>query len=165
MDFPRLRIESECSHRPMPQPQQYEIHICNLHQSSWQCCFLNPLREAGIKPASLWMLVRFISTEPQWELQWVQFFQVCFPSYTCLFILRITQYHIDSLKNQDFLSFLPTFYEFDVHFCILKCILLLLPLFIMIFIDFFLPFGLYTALFKRLHSHFDFFHRISSYIF
>ena len=33
--------------------------VCNLHHSSWQ---------HQVKPASLWMLVRFVSAAPQWEL-------------------------------------------------------------------------------------------------
>ena len=45
----------------MPDPS----HICNPHHSSWQCCILNPQNE----PTSSWILVRFISVEPQWELQ------------------------------------------------------------------------------------------------
>ena len=41
--------------------------ICDLHHNSWQCWIPDPLR-LGIEPASSWILVRFISTEPQWEL-------------------------------------------------------------------------------------------------
>ena len=37
--------------------------ICDLHHSLQQHWILNP-----IKPTSLWILVRFISAEPQWEL-------------------------------------------------------------------------------------------------
>lgn len=44
------------------------IWVCDLHHSSWQCPILNLLREARDEPASSWMLVRFISNEPQWEL-------------------------------------------------------------------------------------------------
>ena len=40
--------------------------ICNLHHSSQQCQIPNPLSKA--RDGSSWILVRFISTEPQWEL-------------------------------------------------------------------------------------------------
>ena len=37
--------------------------LCYLHHSSGQCRILNPLK-SGIKPACLWILVRFVSAEP-----------------------------------------------------------------------------------------------------
>ena len=49
----------------MPDPS----HVCNLHHSSRQHQILNPLSKARDKPASSWMLVRFISPEPQQYLQ------------------------------------------------------------------------------------------------
>ena len=69
MEVPRLGIESEL------QLQAYTtatvtcdlIRICNLHHSSWQRRILHPLSGPGIKLVSLWMLVRFVSTEPRWE--------------------------------------------------------------------------------------------------
>ena len=42
-------------------------HIFDLHHSSQQHQILNPLRP-GIKPTSLWILVWFVTAEPQWEL-------------------------------------------------------------------------------------------------
>ena len=42
--------------------------ICDQCYSSQQHWILNPLSEAGIEPASLWLLVRSVSTEPRWEL-------------------------------------------------------------------------------------------------
>ena len=42
--------------------------VCDLYHSSWQCRILNPLSEPGIKPASSWILVGFVTTEPQWKL-------------------------------------------------------------------------------------------------
>ena len=41
----------------------------SLHRSSWQCRILNPLSKAGDQPPSSWILVRFISTAPQWEFR------------------------------------------------------------------------------------------------
>ena len=43
-------------------------HACDLHHSSWQRWIFNPLNEAGIKPKSSWLLVRFVTAEPQQEL-------------------------------------------------------------------------------------------------
>ena len=40
-------------------------HICDLHHRAWQCLILNPLREAGIKPSTSWLLAGFVTTEPQ----------------------------------------------------------------------------------------------------
>ena len=39
--------------------------IWDLHHSSWQCWILNSRAWPGIKPASSWILVRFVSAEPQ----------------------------------------------------------------------------------------------------
>ena len=43
-------------------------HLCNLHHSSQQSQIPDPLSLAGVEPASSWILVRFVSTAPQWEL-------------------------------------------------------------------------------------------------
>ena len=42
--------------------------ICDLHHSAWQRWILNPLAKPGIKPATSWFLVGFVSAEPQQEL-------------------------------------------------------------------------------------------------
>ena len=47
-------------------------HIGDLHHSSQECWIPNPLSE-GIQAVSSWMLVRFLSTEPWWELLKQQF--------------------------------------------------------------------------------------------
>ena len=44
-------------------------HICNLRHSSRQHWILNPLRGPGINPTSSWILIGFITIEPQWELR------------------------------------------------------------------------------------------------
>ena len=67
MGVPRLGVEVELQ-LPATDPAtatQDPNHICNLHHSSQQHWFLNPLRRAR---ASSWMLVGFISAEPWWEL-------------------------------------------------------------------------------------------------
>ena len=46
-------------------------HICKLHHRSLHCWILNPLSKATIKPVSSWLLIRFVSTESQWEILFV----------------------------------------------------------------------------------------------
>ena len=41
--------------------------ICDLHHSSQQHQTLNPLRKTGFEPASSWILIGFITAEPQWN--------------------------------------------------------------------------------------------------
>ena len=70
MEVPRLGVESELF--PLAYTTATEMpdlrHICNLHHSSGQCQILNPLSKARIEPTSSWILVKFVSTEPLWEL-------------------------------------------------------------------------------------------------
>ena len=42
-------------------------YFCDQHYSS-KPRILNALSKAGDKPASSWMLVGFVTAEPQWEL-------------------------------------------------------------------------------------------------
>ena len=70
MEVPRLRVNWSCSHWPMPQPQQHQIWAMSVtfttaHGNAWS---LTHWGRPGIKSASSRMLVRFISTEPWWEL-------------------------------------------------------------------------------------------------
>ena len=70
MEVPSLGVESELrllaytTVTAMPDSSR----VCCLHRSSEQHRILNPLSKAGIEPASLWMLVGFVSSEPRWEL-------------------------------------------------------------------------------------------------
>ena len=58
-----------CSYSYWPQPQPPDLScICNLHYSSWQCQILNLLSKARMELMSSWMLVRFVTAEPQQEL-------------------------------------------------------------------------------------------------
>ena len=70
MEIPRLEVQSEL------QPLAYATatarwdpsHVSDLHHSSRQHRILHPLRGPGIKPATSWFLVGFVSAEPQQEL-------------------------------------------------------------------------------------------------
>ena len=70
MEVPRLEVEVElqlpaCAAATATQDLS---HICDLHHSSWQRRSLTPQARPGVKPASSWILVRFITAEPQQEL-------------------------------------------------------------------------------------------------
>ena len=71
MEAPRLVVELElqplsyATATAMPDPSC----ICDLHHTSRQHWILNPLSEAKDRTLSSWILVRSVSTEPQWELQ------------------------------------------------------------------------------------------------
>jgi len=54
MEVPRLEVEAELQLWPTPQPQQGGI--------------LNPLSKARVEPESSWILVRFVTGEPEREL-------------------------------------------------------------------------------------------------
>ena len=70
MEVPRLGVESDL------QPPAYTTAtatedpscICNLHHGSRQRWILNPSSGARDPTESSWILVRFPTTEPQWEL-------------------------------------------------------------------------------------------------
>ena len=71
MEVPRLGVELElqllvyAAARAMP----VLSHVCNLHRSSQKRQILNPLSEAKDQTASSCMLVGFVSTPSQRELQ------------------------------------------------------------------------------------------------
>ena len=71
MEVPRLGVRSELQ---LPAyvtaiPMQDLSYVCNLHHSSWQLWILNPLIKARDQTCILmFMLVAFVTAEPQWEL-------------------------------------------------------------------------------------------------
>ena len=70
MEVPSLGVESELdllaytTAASMPDPSC----LCDPHHSSWQRQILNPRARPGMEPAFSWILVGFITAEPQWEL-------------------------------------------------------------------------------------------------
>ena len=70
VEVPRLGVNWSCSCQPTPQPQQRQIRatyatyttVCGHTRS-----LIHWVRP-GMEPTSLWILVRFITAEPQWEL-------------------------------------------------------------------------------------------------
>ena len=44
-------------------------YLCDLHHSSGNAGSLTHWARPGIKPVSSWILARFVSAEPQWELR------------------------------------------------------------------------------------------------
>ena len=76
MEVPRLRAELELQLQAYitATAVQDPSCVCDLQDSWWQCCFLNPLSNARDRTCvSSWMLVGFITTEPGGELYIVSF--------------------------------------------------------------------------------------------
>ena len=48
-------------------------HVCNLHHIHSNARSLTHWAVPGIKPMSSWILVKFVTAEPQWELCYVNF--------------------------------------------------------------------------------------------
>ena len=70
MEVPRLEVELSCSlwPTPQPQPQQCQIRAMSEIIAHGNARSLSHRARPGIQPASLWMVVRFITAEPQGEL-------------------------------------------------------------------------------------------------
>ena len=73
MEVPRLGVQSDLqllvyttatATATATAPQDPSC-VCDLHSSSRQCQIFNPLNEAQIKPTSSWILVGFVTAEPQ----------------------------------------------------------------------------------------------------
>ena len=70
MEVPRLGVELELqllaytTATATPDLSQ----VCDLHHNSQQCPILTHYVRPGIKPTSSWMLVGFITSEPQGEV-------------------------------------------------------------------------------------------------
>ena len=77
----RLGSNPSLSCRPTPQPQQLGIQAApatyiTAHSNAGSLTYW---ARPGIEPASSWILVRFISSLPQWEFQHVMYFNWCNP--------------------------------------------------------------------------------------
>ena len=70
MEVPRLGVESELQLLASATDiaTSDRSHICDLHHSSWQHWILYPPSEAGMEPASSWILVGLVAAKPQREL-------------------------------------------------------------------------------------------------
>ena len=81
MVVPRTRVESEHSCGPTPQPQQRRIWASSVTYTTAHsnARSLTHWTRPGIKPRSSWMLVGFITTEPQWELPKMLFLTCIMP--------------------------------------------------------------------------------------
>ena len=66
MEVPRLGVELELQVLAYTKATAMPdlSHIGDLHHSSQPHWILNPVSEARIEPASSWILVAFVSTEP-----------------------------------------------------------------------------------------------------
>ena len=72
MEVPSLGVQLDWNYSrwPMPQPQQCQIWAMSVtcRTAHGNARFLTHWVRMGIEPEFSWMLVRFFSTKPQWEL-------------------------------------------------------------------------------------------------
>ena len=104
-EVPRLGVESNlCCCQPTPQPQPHQIQVVPstytiAHNSAGS---LTHWVRPGIKPSSSWILVRFVSIAPQWEL----------PSFLLLMLLFSSHFSplkpVCSLSNTKLIIFMIT---------------------------------------------------------
>ena len=81
--FPAQRLNQSCSCWPIPQWQQSRIRVARVtcttaHGNARSFTYW---ARPAIKPASSWILVEFVSPEPQWELQGFFYNSAAFPIY------------------------------------------------------------------------------------
>ena len=98
--FPGWGLNHSCSCWPTSQPQQLGIRAASATYTTahGNARSLTHSARPGIKPASSWMVVRFVSAEPQGELQdSYLFIYLLFFSYLSFFFLlnsKVAQLHI-----------------------------------------------------------------------
>ena len=70
MEIPRLGVELSCTCQPTPQTQRRRMQAPSATYTTAQgnAGSLTLWARPGIEPASSWILVRLITTVPQWEL-------------------------------------------------------------------------------------------------
>ena len=84
--LPGQGLNWSCSCLPMPQPQQYQIWATSATHTTahGNTRSLTHWSKPGIKPASSWILVKFVSTEPWWELLNSVFYHGVLAIYCCV---------------------------------------------------------------------------------
>ena len=86
--------------------------ICGLQHSSWQLRILSPLSEAGIEPASSWILV-CVSAEPWWEI-----LNICF----ILPFGSIYLFSGNKLQSCSVFLFMYVFFLLGPHLCYMEAL-------------------------------------------
>ena len=110
-EVPRVGVESELqpplaytTATATPDPS----HICNLHTAHGNTGSFTHWARPGIEPVFSWMLVRFISAEPRWELQLIVFSPIQTFGFLC-----------QSLNMKSVYSF--NFWNYFFLFCFCFC--------------------------------------------
>ena len=98
MEVPRLGSNQSYSCRPTPQQQRCRIWATSATYTTalGNTRSLNPLSERpGIKPATSWFLVRFISAGPRRELRFLVVFCICIccDPFICLLYTTINTFY------------------------------------------------------------------------
>ena len=83
--------------------------VCDLHHSSRQRGSLTHWTRPGIDPATSWILVGFISAEPQWELLFVFVLTLSKRAFNFLYLLHYSCYQSKRLR------LLPKTLEWRLH--------------------------------------------------
>ena len=69
MEIPRLGLNWSCSRRPIPQPRHLQAASAAYTTAHSSTRSLTHRVRPGIEPTSSWILVRFVTTRPQKDLQ------------------------------------------------------------------------------------------------
>ena len=90
-----------CSFQPIPWPKQLWIWAVYAIYTTAHSNIRSPIHwvRPGIEPASSWILVRFISTAPQWEFQ-TKCFLITVPSLLNSYWIIIKKKKLSSLVAQ-----------------------------------------------------------------
>ena len=98
LEVPRRGVESELQLLPTPEPQQSRIRATSLTYTTAHSNARSLTRwvRPGIKPSSSWILVRFVSAEPWWELLMTSFTNGMWQKW-CWVSSRLTFKRIGSL--------------------------------------------------------------------
>ena len=92
MEVLRLGVESELIGQPTLQPQQLSIRVKSATYTTahGNTRSLTHWLRPGIESASSWLLLRFISTVPQWKFHGEGFIEhpVCIMHFPCIIWLR-----------------------------------------------------------------------------
>ena len=88
MQVPRLGVNQSCSFRPIPQPQQCQIQTSSATYTIAHGNAVSSTHWArpGIEPSMSWILVGFVTTEPQQELQGIFVMWVNMPAMPLLWM-------------------------------------------------------------------------------
>ena len=131
MEVPSLGVQLDWNYRrwPMPQPQQCQIWAMSVtcRTAHGNARFLTHWVRMGIEPEFSWMLVRFFSTKPQWELLCpflnLLFFVVVWVLYILWILILVDMWFANSFSHSVhclFIFFLMVFFAVQKLFGLIQ---------------------------------------------